>query len=119
MALSVDLRERVLRAHERGEGSQRVLAERFAVGLSTVNEWLRLARSGQRAPQRRRGGPKPLGGAEPALLTEIVAERNDATLAEYAALLAERTAGPCFSISALGRALTRLGLGRKKRRSGP
>jgi transposase len=117
MALSVDLRERVLRAHERREGSQRVLAERFGVGLSTVNEWLRLAREGRRAPRRPRGGPKPLGGVDPALLRGLVAERNDATLAEYAAMLAARV-GLEVSASALCRALARLGLGRKKRRSG-
>ena len=44
MALSVDLRERVLASHERREGSQRVLAERFGVSLGTVNGWLRQAR---------------------------------------------------------------------------
>jgi len=33
---SVDLRERVLQAHEAGEGSQRMLAERFAVSVGTV-----------------------------------------------------------------------------------
>src|SRR3954465_13146205 len=32
---SVDLRERVLRAHEAGAGSHRVLAERFAVSAGT------------------------------------------------------------------------------------
>jgi transposase len=123
MALSVDLRERVLRAHERREGSQRVLAERFEVGLGTVNEWLRLARAGRQAPLRPRGGPKPLGGVDPALLRELVAERNDATLAEYAAMLAERGVGREFSAATLCRALAvggmpPTGLGRKKRRSG-
>ena len=34
MALSVDPRERVPAAHERREGSQRVLAERFGVARS-------------------------------------------------------------------------------------
>ena len=123
MALSVDLRERVLRAHERREGSQRVLAERFGVGLGTVNKWLRLARDeGRRAPLRPRGGPKPLGGVDPALLRELVAERNDATLAEYAQRPAERV-GRRFSASVLCRALARLGPRRKKdapgRRAGP
>ena len=56
MALSADLRERVLGAHERREGSQRVLAERFEVAVGTVNNWLRQAREGRRAPLRRRGG---------------------------------------------------------------
>ena len=33
---SVDLRERVLRAHEGGEGSQRALAARFGISVGTV-----------------------------------------------------------------------------------
>ena len=74
MALSVDLRERVLAAHGRREGSQRVLAERFAVSLGTVNGWLRLARAGQRTARWRwpasagrhgsRGPGRARGGAE-------------------------------------------------------
>ena len=41
---SVDLRERVLRAHEAGEGSQRVLAKRFGVSVGAVCGWLAVAR---------------------------------------------------------------------------
>jgi transposase len=97
MALSVDLRKRVLAAHERREGSQRVLAERFGVALGTVNGWLRQARAGRRAPLRHRGAPPPLGGTDPAVLAALVAERAGATLAEYAEMLAERT-GRRFSL---------------------
>jgi transposase len=124
MALSVDLRERVLAAHERREGSQRVLAERFGVAVGTVNGWLRQARAGRRAPLRRRGGRAALGGAGPEDLAAMVAERPDATLAEYAAMLAERV-GRRFSPAVLCRALRRAGLRRKKKpctranRSGP
>jgi transposase len=114
MALSVDLRERVLAAHERREGSQRVLAERFGVAVGTVNGWLRQAREGRRAPRRRRGGPAALGGAGPEELTALVAERPDATLAEYAAMLAERV-GRRFSPAVLCRALRRANLRRKKK----
>jgi transposase len=114
MALSVDLRERVLAAHERREGSQRVLAERFGVAASTVNGWLRQAREGRRVPLGRRGGPTALGGAVPEELTAMVAERPDATLAEYAAMLAERV-GRRFSPAVLCRALRRAGLRRKKK----
>ena len=114
MALSVDLRERVLAAHERREGSQRVLAERFAVSLGTVNAWLKLARSGQRAPRRGGGGHAMLDGADPAILRGLVAEQNDATLAQYAERLAERTGGRRFDPSTLSRALRRLDLPRKK-----
>jgi transposase len=114
MTLSVDLRERVLAAHERREGSQRVLAERFGIAVGTVNGWLRQAREGRRAPLRRRGGPAALGGAGPEVLTALAAERPDATLAEYAAMLAERV-GRRFSPAVLCRALRRAGLRRKKK----
>ena len=57
-------------------------------------------------------------GGEAATLAGLVAERNDATLAEYADRLAERT-GVRRSPSALCRALKALGLARKKRPSRP
>jgi transposase len=113
MALSADLRERVLAAHERREGSQRVLAARFGVAVGTVNGWLRQAREGRRTARPHRGGPAALGGAGPEVLTAMVAERADATLAEYATMLAARV-GRQFSLAVLCRALRRAGLRRKK-----
>src|ERR671913_547331 len=117
-AYSADLRERVLAAYEGGEGRQSAVARRYRVGERTLSGWLRLAREeGRRAPKPGRGGRAPLGG-ERETLAGLVAERNDATLAEYADLLAART-GVRRSPSALCRALKALGLVRKKRRSGP
>jgi transposase len=111
---SVDLRERVLQAHETGEGSQRVLAARFAVSVGTVCGWLGIARrEGRRGPRAPGGGRRPLGGADPQVLAGLVAEQNDATLAQYGTRLAERT-GVRLSEAAICRALTRLGLSRKK-----
>ena len=111
---SVDLRERVLQAHEAGEGSQRVLAARFAVSVGTVCGWLGLARrEGRRGPRAHNGGRRPLGGADPQVLVGLVGEQTDATLAQYRALLSERT-GVWVSEAAICRALTRLGLSRKK-----
>jgi transposase len=110
---STDLRERVLAAHERGEGSQAEVARRHRVGERTLSGWLKAAREeGRRGPKPRARGPAPLGG-EDAALAALVAERNDATLAEYADQLAART-GLRRSASALCRALRRLGLGRTK-----
>src|SRR3954466_13850127 len=128
-AYSIDLRERVLAACEAGEGSQARIAERYRVGERTLSGWLKAAREeGRRAPKPLGGGPKPGGGGAPppappggggaATLATLVAERNDATLAEYADLLADRT-GVRRSPSALCRALRALGLVRKKRRSTP
>ena len=117
-AYSTDLRERALAAYEAREGSQAAVARRFRAGERTLSRWLGAARAeGRRAPKPRGGGRAPLGG-EAATLAALVAERNDATLAEYADLLAER-AGVRRSVAALCRALKALGLVRKKRRSGP
>ena len=117
-AYSGDLRERALAAYEGGEGSQSEVARLYRVGERTLSGWLKVAREeGRRAPRPRRGGTRPVGG-EAATLAALVAERNDATLAEYADLLAER-AGVRRSPSALCRALKALGLVRKKRRSRP
>src|SRR3954463_7419737 len=114
-AYSSDLRERALAACE---GGQSEVARLYRVGERTLSGWLKLAREeGRRVPRPRRGGTKPVGG-EAATLATLVAERNDATLAEYADLLADRT-GVRRSPSALCRALKALGLVRTKRRSGP
>ena len=117
-AYSTDLRERALAAYEAGEGRQSEVARAYRIGERTLSGWLKLAREeGRRSPKPRRGGRAPLGGEREALAA-LVAERNDATLAEYADRLAERT-GVRRSASALCRALKALGLVRKKRRSGP
>ncbi len=117
-AYSTDLRERALAAYEAGEGAQARVAERYRIGARTLSAWLKAAREeARRGPKPRRGGRAPVGGAA-AALAGLVAERNDATLAEYADLLAER-AGVRRSPAALCRALKALGLARKKRRSGP
>jgi transposase len=115
-AYSTDLRERALAAYEAGEGRQSEIARVYRIGERTLSGWLKLAREeGRRSPKPRRGGTRPVGG-ERETLAALVAERNDATLAEYADLLAER-AGVRRSPSALCRALKALGLVRKKRRS--
>jgi transposase len=117
---SVDLRERVLGACERGEASQVEIARRFGVCPATVSNWRRIARvEGRRAAKPHSGGVRPRLDA-PALtaLRALVAEDNHATLSEYAARLAERT-GVRVSDPVLCEALKRLELTRKKRRSGP
>jgi transposase len=114
---STDLRERVLTAYEAGEGSQAEIAGRYRVGERTLSGWLKAVREqGRREPKPRARGLAPLGGAG-AVLATLVAEQNDATLAEYTLRLAERT-GVRRSPATLCRALKALGLVRKKRRSG-
>ena len=114
-AYSMDLRERVLRAHAAGEGSQRVLAARFGVSVGAVCGWLgAVCDEGRLWPQPHGGGRRALNGADPQVLAALVAEQGDATLAQYGARLAART-GVQASAAALCRALARLGLRRKGR----
>src|SRR5919199_4691147 len=87
---STDLRERVLVASERREGTQAAIARRFNVSEATVENWLRQARrEGRRGPKPHAGGPSPrLGAAALAVLRALVLADNAATLQEYADRLA-------------------------------
>ena len=115
-AYTAELRDRVLRACERGGLSRASLAALFGVGESTLYRWQQAWRSErQRAAKPHVGGPAPRLDAKALdTLKELVAERNDRTLAEYAQELDKR-AGVKASPPTLCRALKKLGLRRKKR----
>jgi transposase len=117
-AYSQDLRERVLDAAHQGL-THGAVATRFAVGESTVRSWLRRERlTGSRASRPHPGGRSKLGPTGEAVLQELVAERNERTLAELAQGLRERT-GIGVSVMAVWRACKRLGLRRKKKEPRP
>jgi transposase len=119
LAYSADLRERVLVAHEQGEGNAATLAVRYRVARATVRNWVRAAAmEGRRVAKPLGRGPAPrLGVAAQAVLRQLVAADNDATLAEYGAQLQAQT-GVSVSRPVLCVTLKRLGLVRKKRRFG-
>lgn len=112
---SVDLRQRILHACERGTNSQRQIAEFFGVSLGFVEKLLRQMRqTGEIAARRQGGGP-------PSRITPEVREhmrhlvqmQPDITLVELVERLAqdcEVHAGP----STVSRLLKKLGLARKK-----
>ena len=81
-AYSHDLRQRVLDAVERGEGSIRQIARRFVVDLSFVVRLLQIyRRTGSIAPKPHRGGhPPALGPEDLERLRELVRQQPDATL---------------------------------------
>jgi transposase len=119
-AYSSDLRERVLAACEAATQKRAEIAELFQISEPTLYNWLRQHREeGRTTAKPHAGGPAPqIGPEEEECLREIVEQANDLTLAEYRERLRQR----CHlevSPSTISRALTRLGLPRKKRRSGP
>ncbi len=117
-AYSQDLRSRVLAAAHRNQWSYRALAERFQVGESTVRLWLRLERTtGRTAPKRPPGARPQIAGPGEQLLRDLVAARNDATLAELAAYRA-RTGVP-VTVMTVWRACRRLDLRRKRKKPAP
>lgn len=110
--LSNDLRERILAAVDRHEGSRRQLALRFAVNVSTVTRLLQLRRrTGSADPRPHAGGRTPTldqGGLD--RLRDLVREDPDATLEE----LRERL-GLSGSLMIVWRGLKALGITRKKK----
>jgi len=114
-AYSLDLRRRVLDASLSGEQTLAEVAESFDVGTTFVNKMLMLHRAGQDlAPRPHGGGRKArLSTAHHKMLRSEVRRRNDATLAELRAHLADK-GRVMVSIPTLGRVLKHLDLPRKK-----
>ncbi|MCB9640154.1 MAG: transposase [Myxococcales bacterium] len=79
---SNDLRIRVIKAYQNGEGSQRELARRFCVCLATVQNWLkRFRETGHLEPKDYRRGPQPrIDQRSLSMLRQIVAGKPNATL---------------------------------------
>lgn len=118
-AYSLDLRQRVLSAALRGDRTIPEVAELFGLSMTFVNKMLRLHRSGQGiAPRPHGGGHAPrLQARHHRLLCAAVAANNDATLGELREHLARR-AWVEVSEATVSRALTKLGLPRKKKHEG-
>src|SRR5262245_18445354 len=111
-AYSVDLRERIVAAVERGEQSIRQIARLFSVSLSCVVRLLQRKRRTGSVQPRPHGGvpPRQLDAAAEARLLELVRDQPDATLAE----LRDRLGIRC-SIMTIARALQRHKITRKKK----
>lgn len=111
-AHSMDLRERVAAAIDRKEGSQRQIAQRFAVSVSFVTRLLQhRKKTGRLEPTEHHAHrPYALDYADRTRLRTLVQEHPDATLEEYIAM------GPfhCHP-STLWRTLRRMGMTRKRK----
>lgn len=117
--LSEDLRERIVRRYESGENAKEVAAH-FEVSVRSVYRFVSLARSGESL------APNPVGGSRSIMEREnlseairsLVDEDGEAELRVYVARL-EQKIGVVMSTPSMCRALSKLGLTRKKRRNGP
>ncbi len=115
---SVDLRQRVVAAVERGVRREQVV-ETFGVSLSTIKRYLRRKRVGAGlTPKPRRGRTPKITGERHAELEAQLRAHDTATLAEHARMW-QRSHGTPLSIWAMHRAIKRLGWTRKKGRWAP
>lgn len=113
---SIDLRQRIVESYEADEGSIRQLAKRYKVGPDAVCRLLKRYRETGSV------NPLPQGGSKPRKLTSshldalkvLVEEDNDATLAQLAQRLEQRTQLK-VSTSTISRGLSRLEITRKKK----
>ncbi len=115
-AYSLDLRQRVVNAYEQGEGSIADIAEMFSVGQSFVKKMIRQWRStGDLSPLPHGGGRRAsLENKQLRLLQSKVRHQPDASLEELRAHV-QAEAQLAVSHATISRALSRLGLPRKKR----
>jgi putative transposase len=113
--MSMDLRERIVRAVERGS-SRRAAARRFAVSPAAAIKLLQRVRATGSAAPARLGGHRPrVLGPHEADLRRLVEATPDLTLAELQAELARRW-GVRAGLSTIHNALRRIGLRHKKSR---
>src|SRR5947209_13855537 len=119
-AYSTDLREKIALAYEHHDYTLDDVAELFDVGRRTVARFVQMRRAGlSLAPKPHAGGyPTALTAQTLSTLRDKVIETPDATLCELVSYL-KTEARVRVHLSTVCRALQRLGLPRKKRRSPP
>lgn len=115
--IPVELRRRIVHAVRSGMTWQEA-SDLFAVGMATVNRLMRIDRERESLEPRGHGGGQRHRIPDDQLdrLRKLVDQRPDATIAELKESYRSET-GVAVGDSTLWRALIRLGLSRKKRRS--
>lgn len=112
-AYSADLRTRVLEACAAAEVARAEIARRYQISEATLYGWWK-----QWKEEGRREAKPHAGGSEreidPAVLRSLVAEKNDRTRAELAALYQEQT-GRAMHPASVSKILRREGITRKKK----
>lgn len=113
--LPIELRTRIIEAYQRNEGSFAQLAERFRVGVATVNRYVsRLRRKGTIAPDPHGGGMVAIIGVSDTEALARLVQAMPGASAEELAVEWHRRYGAKLSASAMKRTLRRFGLTYKK-----
>lgn len=110
---SLDLRERIVRAVNQGEGKTAV-GKRFEVSVSTVKRYVKRSAQGQLAPRQSSGRKRLLDADGCEQLQKQVAAHHDWSLAQHAEALSKER-GIELKKSSVGNYLKRLGITHKKR----
>ena len=113
-AYAIELRQRVVKAYESGEGSFAVIAERFRLGIATVKRWVwAQRRNGHVNPQAKGGGRR--SDVDLAELEGILVRLSDGNAGEIAAEYNRNRRGKNRRhVSSIKRALHRAGYVVKK-----
>ena len=116
MALSVDLRSRIIGAWQKKKLSTKALAELFGVGEASVTRLKRLYRETKSVDPRPHGGgnPRRIPEDQEHLVKKLVLQHPDWTEKQYAEELAT-THGLDASSVTVGRVIRKLGFSVKKR----
>jgi putative transposase len=117
MALSTDIRERVVQAYASNEGGYEALAVRFSIGICSVRRWVGLHKeTGSVEKRPHKGRQAKISVEQLPELEALVIERPDRTAEELKAIWMSKN-GIELHRSSMLRALQRLKLTIKKRPS--
>ena len=117
--ISPDLRQRIIHAVKIDKNTPEQASERFVVSPASVYRYLEQHRNqGTLQPAPRLLTPRRITADDLPRLQRQLEARNDATLEEHCQLWTEQT-DVTLSVSTMRRALKRLSITLKKRRSNP
>jgi transposase len=115
---SLDLRERVVKAHVEEGQNKSAVARRFGVSRWSVGRYVKRSEAGTLAATPHPGKRQRLDGAGCEVLRRQVQDHHDWSLARHAEELTKVT-GVELKKSSVGNYLKRLGITHKKRVSSP
>lgn len=115
----IEVRKRAVAAYDAGNRTESEVASVFGVSLSTLRRWRRQMRETGSLERGHFGNnPARVHKEDEALVRRLVAEGPDRTIGDLVFIFVQETGRSC-SESSMKRALVKLRISRKKRRSRP